>query len=160
MLDLSNAKRIFLLSPSQALYLLGSVLSQHAKYATPLGDLLIDQKVVGGLDNTGKFDTMSEDADETEYSLEMHLPYIYKMLSRSYSSPTEYPGLVPILVGSTKLAKEREYGAILAPYVSDSSDVFLISLDFCHWGRYYIHSLCTSLDARLVAEGIYSQHLP
>lgn len=109
-------------------------MSQHAKYATPLGDLLIDQAVVDELDDTGKFDTMSEDADETEHSLEMHLPYIHKMLSRSFSSPAEYPGLVPILVGSTKPAKEREYGAILAPYLADPSNVFIISSDFCHWG--------------------------
>jgi AmmeMemoRadiSam system protein B len=133
-LDLSKAKRIFLLGPSHALYLPGCALSQHAKYATPLGDLLIDQKVVEELGSTGKFDTMSGDADETEHSLEMHLPYIYKMLSRSFSSPAEYPGLVPILVGSTKPAKEREYGAILAPYLSDPSNVFVISSDFCHWG--------------------------
>lgn len=116
------------------MYLPGCALSQHEKYATPLGDLLIDKKVVGELDSTGKFDTMSEDTDETEHSLEMHLPYIYKMLSRSFSSPSEYPGLVPILVGSTKPAKEKEYGTILAPYLSDPSNVFVISSDFCHWG--------------------------
>lgn len=116
------------------MYLPGCALTQHAKYATPLGDLLIDQKVVEELDRTGKFDTMSEDADETEHSLEMHLPYIYKMLSRSFSSPAEYPGLIPILVGSTKPAKEKEYGAMLAPYLSDPSNVFVISSDFCHWG--------------------------
>lgn len=77
---------------------------------------------------------MGEDADETEHSLEMHLPYIFKMMSRSFSSPSDYPGLVPILVGNTSPAKEKEYGAILAPYLSDSSNVFVISSDFCHWG--------------------------
>lgn len=86
------------------------------------------------LDNTGRFDTMSEDADETEHSLEMHLPYIYKMLSLSFSSPNEYPRLIPILVGNTSPTKEREYGAILAPYLSDPSNVFVVSSDFCHWG--------------------------
>jgi AmmeMemoRadiSam system protein B len=77
---------------------------------------------------------MSADADETEHSLEMHLPYIYKMISRSFSSPAEYPGLIPILVGSTKPAKEKEYGALLAPYLADPANVFVISSDFCHWG--------------------------
>jgi AmmeMemoRadiSam system protein B len=77
---------------------------------------------------------MSADTDETEHSLEMHLPYIYKMISRSFSSPAEYPGLIPILVGSTKPAKEKEYGALLAPYLADPANVFVISSDFCHWG--------------------------
>jgi AmmeMemoRadiSam system protein B len=116
------------------LYLPGCALSQHAKYSTPLGDLLIDQELVGELQSTDKFDTMSKDADETEHSLEMHLPYIYKMLSRSFSSPSEYPKLIPILVGNTNHAKEKEYGAMLAPYLSDPSNVFVISSDFCHWG--------------------------
>lgn len=133
-LDLSKAKRIFLLGPSHALYLPGCALSAHAKYATPLGDLVIDKGVVEELQKTGKFDVMSEDADETEHSLEMHLPYIYKMLSLSFSSPSEYPGLIPILVGNTSPAKEKEYGAILAPYLSDPSSVFVVSSDFCHWG--------------------------
>lgn len=124
-------------------------MSRHAKYATPLGDLIIDEKVVEELDKTGKFDTMSADADETEHSLEMHLPFIYKMISQSFSSPAEYPGLIPILVGSTKPAKEREYGAILAPYLADPTSVFVISSDFCHWGSrfHYTYYLPASPSA-------------
>jgi AmmeMemoRadiSam system protein B len=142
-LDLSNAKRIFLLGPSHAWYLPGCALSKHAKYATPLGDLQIDKVIVKELQETGKFQTMSADADETEHSLEMHLPYIYKRLSESFKSTAEYPPLVPILVGNTKATAEKEYGKILAPYLADPTSVFVISSDFCHWGlrfqyTYYI----------------------
>jgi len=133
-LDLSKAKRIFLLGPSHALYLSGCALSKHAKYATPLGDLIIDKKTVDELAATGKFDTMSTDADENEHSLEMHLPYIYKVLSQSFDSPSSYPHLIPILVGNTNSTREKSYGAILAPYLADPTSVFVISSDFCHWG--------------------------
>jgi AmmeMemoRadiSam system protein B len=133
-LDLSNAKRIFLLGPSHAWYLPGCALSKHAKYATPLGDLQIDKAIVKELQETGKFQAMSTDADETEHSLEMHLPYIYKRLSESFKSASEYPPLVPILVGNTKATAEKEYGNILAPYLADPTSVFVISSDFCHWG--------------------------
>jgi len=34
------------------------------------------------LHKTGQFDWMTQDVDEDEHSLEMHLPYIYKMLSK------------------------------------------------------------------------------
>ncbi len=31
--------------------------------------------------------------------------------------------------------KEAMYGGILAPYLSDRSNLFVISSDFCHWGQ-------------------------
>ncbi|KAH8594686.1 MEMO1 family [Bisporella sp. PMI_857] len=133
-LDLSNAKRVFLLGPSHVLYLSGCALSKHSKYATPLGDLVVDRETVKELRGTGKFDDMSTNTDEEEHSLEMHLPYIYKMLSRSFSSSAEFPPLVPILVGSTNEAAEKSYGELLAPYLADPTSVFVISSDFCHWG--------------------------
>ena len=46
----------------------------------------------------------------------------------------EFPPLVPILVGSTNPTTEKEFGALLAPYVADPTNVFIISSDFCHWG--------------------------
>jgi hypothetical protein len=133
-LDLSKAKRIFLLGPSHALYLPGCALSKHSKYATPLGDLNLDKATISELKSTGKFDTMSIDADETEHSLEMHLPYIYKMLSQNFPSATVFPPLIPILVGGTSASAERQYGQLLAPYLADPTSVFVISSDFCHWG--------------------------
>jgi len=82
---------------------------------------------------------MSIDIDEAEHSLEMHLPYIYKMLSRTFSAGS-LPPLVPILVGSTSPQIEKEYGKLLAPYVADPSNVFVISSDFCHWGSRFSYT--------------------
>lgn len=86
------------------------------------------------LQDSGKFDKMTTDADEVEHSLEMHLPYIYKMCSQSFKSADEFPLLVPILVGNTNAAAEKSYGEILAPYLADPTSVFVVSSDFCHWG--------------------------
>ncbi|ESZ97239.1 hypothetical protein SBOR_2362 [Sclerotinia borealis F-4128] len=158
-LDFSNAKRIFLLGPSHAWYLDKCALSKHAKYATPLGDLIIDKPTVQELDATGEFLTMNTDQDETEHSLEMHLPYIYKMLSRQYSSPSDFPTLVPILVGNTNATTEKKFGAIFAPYLADESSVFIVSSDFCHWGprfqyTYYLPTPASpSTDARDKSSG-------
>lgn len=38
------------------------------------------------------------------------------------------------MVGNTDAATEAEYGALLAPYLTDPSNLFVISSDFCHWG--------------------------
>ncbi|TVY81583.1 Protein MEMO1 [Lachnellula suecica] len=152
-LDLSKAKRIFLLGPSHALHLPGCALSKHAKYATPLGDLIVDTDTVAELKATGKFDTMTSDTDEVEHSLEMHLPYIYKMLTLKFKSAKDYPTLVPVLVGNTSASSEKKFGQIFAPYLADPSAVFIISSDFCHWGTrfqytYYLPNNPTAAVAR------------
>lgn len=77
---------------------------------------------------------MSKDADETEHSMEMHLPYIYKVVSQTFKNESDFPKLIPILVGNTNEAREILYGKILAPYLADPTSAFVISSDFCHWG--------------------------
>lgn len=79
------------------------------------------------LKSKGNFATMSVSQDEDEHSLEMHLPYIY-----STFLPT-IPPLVPIMVGATNTSREKEYGRLLAPYVTNPENLFIISSDFCHW---------------------------
>lgn len=44
------------------------------------------------------------------------------------------PLLVPILVGNTSTKTEHHYGQLFAPYLADTSSVFIVSSDFCHWG--------------------------
>lgn len=79
---------------------------------------------------------MSQSIDEEEHSIEMHLPYIHRLLQLEYpkASAAEYPPLVPIMVGSTSPDTERAFGNLLAPYLADPENAFVISSDFCHWG--------------------------
>lgn len=144
-----NSKRVFLLGPSHHHYLSGAATTKFDIYDTPLGGLPIDKELVQQLAKDWNLEIMSTSVDEAEHSLEMHLPYIYKMLSK-YSYPTsptshnadipnrhfetELPPLVPIMVGNTSPATERSLGQRLAPYLSDPNNIFVISSDFCHWG--------------------------
>lgn len=43
--------------------------------------------------------------------------------------------IVPIMVGSLSIESEAMYGEILAPYLADPENLFVISSDFCHWGQ-------------------------
>jgi MEMO1 family protein len=153
-IDLSKAERIFLLGPSHAVHLPGCALSKHAKYSTPFGDLTIDSDTVKELQATGQFDTMSTETDKVEHSLEMHLPYLYKMLSRRYKSSEEYPTLIPVLVGSTSEASEKAYGQIFAPYLADPTSVFVVSSDFCHWGSRFQYTYYLPNNPKSGASGI------
>lgn len=134
-----SSKRVFLLGPSHHLYLPGCALSKHTHYATPNGNLPLDQATIETLRRTDQFKTLSASSDSSEHSLEMHLPYIHHLLSTSFKGE-EFPPLVPILVGSTNPATEEEFGALLAPYVADPANVFIISSDFCHWGSRFSYT--------------------
>ncbi|KAL8003477.1 putative MEMO1 family protein [Plasmopara halstedii] len=136
LLHLDRIKRVFILGPSHHFYLRGCAVSTAHEYETPLGNIPIDREVNEKLVDSGKFATMSMDVDEDEHSIELHLPFIYKVLqNRKFT-------IVPILVGNTKTKIDEEYGKILAPYFENDENLFVISSDFCHWGprfRYQPH---------------------
>lgn len=131
-LDKSRIKRIFILGPSHHVYLDGCALTKCDQYETPLGNLIIDKETVAELRQTGKFSDMSISTDEDEHSIEMHLPYTFAVAPEAK--------IVPILVGSISTRKEKEFGKLLAPYLSDPETIFIVSSDFCHWGRRFSYT--------------------
>ena len=149
-LDLSKAKRIFILHPSHHHHLSTGALPTVTKgYDTPLSrtPLPLDLETINHLSTLSasipassrsvKFTTMSRSVDEAEHSCEMQLPFLHRLLQEQYSGKSEssYPPLIPIMIGSTSPPVEKALGVMLAPYVADPSNVFIISSDFCHWGR-------------------------
>ncbi|ORX98426.1 MEMO1 family [Clohesyomyces aquaticus] len=132
--DWANAKRIFLLGPSHHHYLDGVETTQYSHYETPLGNLEIDHDTVSEIAQSWGIKRMKHDVDDAEHSLEMHLPYIYKMLALNFPSPLAFPPLTPLLIGSASASTERRIGSLLAPYLLDPGTIFVISSDFCHWG--------------------------
>ncbi|RHZ56488.1 hypothetical protein Glove_401g15 [Diversispora epigaea] len=139
-------KRVFILGPSHHVYITGCALSKCTKYQTPLGNLTLDTDVINDLRKTGHFEEMTQEIDEEEHSIEMHLPFTYKILENKIDSIK----IIPILVGSLDASQEAFYGKLLSPYLADPSNLFIISSDFCHWGHrfqytYYSDSPETSV---------------
>jgi len=126
----STTKRVFILGPSHHVRLAGCALSSVTRYDTPLYPLTIDLQIYAELHAEGLFEQMSLNTDEKEHSIEMHLPYVAKVMENYRDDFT----IVPILVGGLSTAKERQYGRVLAKYLQDPANVFVISSDFCHWG--------------------------
>jgi MEMO1 family protein len=148
-LDLSKAKRIFLLGPSHTYYLSGCALTTFAKYETPFGDFTIDGETTAELRATGKFKNMPPGNDVAEHSLEMHLPYIWKRCEQTFGAGKPFPPLVPILVGDGSGREEKEFAKVLLPYLQDPETAFVVSSDFCHWGknfRYRVYAPGTDLS--------------
>ena len=147
-LDLSKTKRIFLLGPSHTYYLNGCALTTFAEYETPFGNFTVDAEVTAELRKTGKFKTIPAGSDESEHSLEMHLPYIWKRLEQTLGADkASWPTLVPILVGDGSGPEEKSYARLLLPYLKDPANAFVVSSDFCHWGKNFRYRVyCSGTD--------------
>ena len=127
-----------MLGPSHTYYLAGCALSTFDKYRTPFGDLDVDVVTVDALMDTGKFSTIPPHREVAEHCLEMHIPYLWKRLEQTYGDDkSKYPPIVPIIVGDLKASQEKEFGKLLVPYLKDPENAFIISSDFCHWGKNY-----------------------
>lgn len=116
-------------------------MTTFASYDTPFGSLRVDTDTIKALSDTDKFSDIPEHSDEDEHSLEMHLPYIWKRLEQTYGQASDaWPTIVPILVGDNDGQKEKEFGELLAPYLQDSENAFVVSSDFCHWGTRFSYT--------------------
>jgi len=125
----ASIRRIFVLGPSHNVYTPRCAVTRCVKYKTPLGDIPIDRETCDQLLGTGMLDEMELAVDEREHSIEMHLPYIMQVMGdRPFM-------LVPVLVGALADEAEAQYGRLLAPHLLRPENLFVISSDFCHWGR-------------------------
>ncbi|KAJ3123663.1 hypothetical protein HK100_011527 [Physocladia obscura] len=129
---------VVVLGPSHHTYLDGCALSLCAEYATPLGPLKVDANVNAALNASGLFGQMDRATDEDEHSIEMHLPFIKKLLSDV--RPDGNYSIVPILVGNLSPTKATLYGGLLAPYLATENILVVVSSDFCHWGKRFSYS--------------------
>ena len=154
--DIPCRKRIFILHPSHHHHLSTAALPTLKTYETPLDSspLPLDHETIyhhSSLTPTTsqnrniKFDRMSSEVDEAEHSCEMQLPYLHRLLQLQHpGDPTSsYPPLIPIMIGSTNSPTEVALGSILAPYIADPTNVFIISSDFCHWGCRFNYTYST-----------------
>ncbi|EGR48392.1 uncharacterized protein TRIREDRAFT_48482 [Trichoderma reesei QM6a] len=133
-LDLSKAKRVFILGPSHTYGLSGCAVTTFSKWATPFGDFTVDRDVLERVKEAGGMGDVPPENDVAEHSLEMHLPYLYKRCQQTFESPEDFPTIVPIIVGSLSRSREKDVGRVLLSYLKDEENAFIISSDFCHWG--------------------------
>jgi len=84
------------------------------------------------LDND-QFVVLKKSAEEDEHSLEMHLPYIFKV----FNDAGKDVELLPMMVGQVKKADIPKYAKDLENHFMDPRTLFVISSDFCHWGEHF-----------------------
>jgi AmmeMemoRadiSam system protein B/AmmeMemoRadiSam system protein A len=125
----SKPGRVFVLGPSHHMGFHGAALPNAAAFATPLGDLKVDQEVISELAHYSLFQTLPE-VHRVEHSLELQLPFI----SQAFGRETR---IVPIVVGVLDDEPEvRLLAEILKGYVG-RNDIVVVSSDFTHYGPRY-----------------------
>ena len=122
-------KRIFLLGPShRAAFDGASVNNAFDSYATPLGQVKVDNEAVDALLHADPVFTYVPEAHAREHCLEVQLPFLQVHLQH-------VPPIVPVIIGTQDLAKLRRIAQALQPYFT-SDNLFVISSDFSHYPSY------------------------
>jgi MEMO1 family protein len=118
-------KRVFILGPSHYRAFRGAALPTQSVFATPLGNLKVDETVIKALAQFPYFREYREVHDQ-EHSLEMQLPLVKKVLGDV--------SIVPLAIGTLENAQEvRMIANILRRYMG-AGDLVVVSSDFTHYG--------------------------
>ena len=122
--------RVVILGPSHHEYFNGCGLTPFEIYSTPFGDVKVDRKYINKLLKIkGIFFRLSESVDLNEHSIEMEMPFLKYIFDKKDFS------IIPIVVGDNDLKTNIEIGHALYELYLDPKTLFVISSDFCHWGR-------------------------
>ncbi|CEP62689.1 Mho1p LALA0_S06e01420g [Lachancea lanzarotensis] len=135
-LDLFGVKRIFILGPSHHIYFKNKgLLSGFSELSTPAGSLVVDTATVSALVQQHEgFELMDPEVDCDEHSLEMQYPMLHATLQKRKIDPKSVT-VVPIMVSHNSARVDYRLGKILSEFVKDPTNAFIVSSDFCHWGR-------------------------
>ncbi|HQM55325.1 MAG TPA: AmmeMemoRadiSam system protein B [Anaerolineaceae bacterium] len=119
--------------------------SSHLAYATPLGEVPINQRLVEQCSaNIAKAtgEILQPIANDREHSLEIQLPFLQVALSAPFS-------LVPIMVRSQDPALLTAAAAAIAPALKEQNALLVASTDLSH---FYTQSEAIQLDTSMLQQ--------
>ena len=126
----NNYNRIVILGPSHHEYFQGCGLTSFEKFDTPFGAINVDNNSIKKLvKKSNIFFEISKSIDINEHSIEMELPFLKQIFNDKEFS------IIPIIVGDNNYETNKKIAEILYELYKDKKTLFVISSDFCHWGR-------------------------
>lgn len=119
---------VVVVSPLHAYYPAAVLTSAHARYATPLGEIEVDQQTVNELADllTTAGLALTPIANDDEHSIEIQLPFLQQALAGSFK-------LLPLMVRSKDEKLVQVLGSTLAEVVRDRSALLVASTDLSHF---------------------------
>ena len=125
-----NFDRAVILGPSHYRRFEGGALTTFNKFETPFGNIDVDTKTTNYLlQDSNHFFPFSQSDDVKEHSIEMELPFLkYIFKDKKFT-------VLPIVIGQGDFDENMELGKCLYNLYEDPRTLFVISSDFCHWGK-------------------------
>jgi AmmeMemoRadiSam system protein B len=117
-------QRVVLLGPAHRVALQGLAASSAQAFATPLGDVPVDQEALADILDLPQVSVWDE-AHAFEHSLEVHLPFLQRIYDQF--------SIVPLVVGQ---ASEQEVAEVLGLLWGGPETVVVISSDLSHFHDY------------------------
>ena len=122
--DRADIRRVVLLGPSHRVAFAGLALSAHSMFATPLGEVPVDEAATAALLELAQV-SLLETAHAHEHSLEVHLPFLQVVLADFQ--------LVPLVVGAAGAAA---VSAVLERLWGGPETRVIVSSDLSHYHEY------------------------
>lgn len=116
--------KVVLLGPAHRVYLKGIALPDATTFATPLGNIEIDQGLVKKVSRFPQV-TVMESAHAQEHSLEVHLPFLQFVLDDFT--------LLPLVVGEIR---QEQVSEVLSAVWGGAETLIVISSDLSHYHEY------------------------
>ncbi|PKO17831.1 MAG: AmmeMemoRadiSam system protein B [Chloroflexi bacterium HGW-Chloroflexi-10] len=117
----------------------------HRYYATPLGEIPVDQELVQKFLKVLKTDTQYKSlviANDEEHALEIELPFLQRALTGSFS-------LLPLMVRSIDPQTARDLAKILNRLIDSASVLIVASTDLSH---FYPQTEAERLDGNMLTQ--------
>lgn len=119
--------------------------SAHRAYATPLGEIPLDEQALNELHVLLKQELgfgISRIRNDPEHSLEIELPFLQRVLKKPFK-------LLPIMVRDQHLITARHLGTALGGILQDRQAVLVASSDLSH---FYPQSMAEILDGEFLRQ--------
>lgn len=142
----NKIKRIILAGPSHRVPFYGCALSGAETFATPIGQIPIDQSANQELIDAGLAKILDA-AHAQEHSLEVHLPFLLRSLDDFE--------LVPIVVGE---ASPDEVAKVFDHFWDEPENFYVISSDLSHFHSYKEAQQIDTITSEAIVE-LHPEHI-
>ncbi|KAL0239290.1 hypothetical protein PCE1_004978 [Barthelona sp. PCE] len=136
----TDVETIFVLAPNHRASLVTVSITPSDFVETPIGNIPVDKDVRSELLDTGLFNELSPFQDTNEHSHELQFPFLKHLMNKTQ---TDFK-ILPMLVPSLQSGKLEDVANALLPYFESNKFAFVISSDFCHYGKAFGYVLPAS----------------
>ena len=136
---------VAVISPMHHPYFEPLLVTAHAAYATPLGEIPLDKQAVAALDAALRAELgfgLSPVTRDPEHSLEIELPFLQRALAGDFK-------LLPVMVHEQSPKVSEKLGKALALVLKERNALLVASTDLSH---FYIQDEANTYDAEMLRQ--------